>query len=140
MDKRSRTEQLMRTITERIWNAGDQDCIDDLVAEGFVDHVDVPGMESLSGRDKYRASVSLVRAAFPDYHEAIDLLLVDGDYAVSYVTITGTHTGELMGLPPTGKSVEYHSVGILRFTDGQVAERWGVGDTMTMLGQLGLLG
>jgi len=45
-----------------------------------------------------------------------------------------------MGLPPTGRKVDYNSIGILRFADGQVVERWGVGDALKQMQQLGLLG
>ena len=130
---------LMRRVTEEIWNGRRLDRIDELVSEQFVDHVDLP-VTPAGGRNRYRASVEAMHAAFPDYHEEIEFVVADADRAASYVTLTGTHEGELYGLPPTGKRVEYHSIGILRFEDGNVVERWGIGDSMTMMGQLGLLG
>ena len=132
-------ESLMRRVTEEIWNGRRLDVIDELVSEEFVDHVDMP-VTPEGGRLRYRASVEAMHAAFPDYHEEIEFVVADGDQAVSYVTLTGTHEGELYGLPPTGERVRYHSIGILRFEGGKVVERWGIGDSMTMMGQLGLLG
>jgi steroid delta-isomerase-like uncharacterized protein len=129
---------LMRRVTEEIWNNRRVDLVDELVAEDFVDHVDIP-VEPSGGRERYRASVEAIHVAFPDYHEQIEFVVVDADRAVSYVTLTGTHEGELFGVPPTGMRVEYHSIGILRFEDGRAVERWGIGDSMTMMGQLGLL-
>ena len=47
--------------------------------------------------------------------------------------ITGTHDGELMGLPPTGRTIDVHAMGILRFADGRVVERWGIADSLTQM-------
>jgi predicted ester cyclase len=49
----------------------------------------------------------------------------------------GTNTGEMMGMPPTGKTIDVLTIGMLRFKDGQAIERWGVHDTMVMMQQLG---
>lgn len=132
-------EALLRRITDEIWNLRRIELVDELVAEDFVDHVDMPGLPA-GGRARYRASVEAIHRAFPDYHEEIDFVVADADRAVSYVTLTGTHRGDLHGLPPTGKRVEYRAMGILRFANGRAIERWGVGDSLTMMGQLGLLG
>jgi len=59
---------------------------------------------------------------------------------VSYARVTGTHDGDFMGLPPTGRTVDFLVMGILRFANGQAVERWGIGDSLTMMEQLGLLG
>ena len=130
---------LMRRVTDEIWNNRRVDLVDELVAEDFVDHVELPIGPS-GGRARYRASVEATLAAFSDYHEEIEFVVADDETAVSYTTLTGTHDGDLFGLPPTGRRVEYHSIGILRFKDGRVVERWGIGDSMTMMGQLGMLG
>ena len=131
-------EALLRRITDEIWNRRRIELVDELIAEDFVDHVDMPGLPP-GGRARYRASVAATHRAFPDYHEAIDFVVADADRAVSYVTLTGTHQGDLYGLPPSGKRVEYRALGILRFANGQAVERWGIGDSLTMMGQLGLL-
>jgi predicted ester cyclase len=81
-----------------------------------------------------------VHDAFSDYHEEIEFIVADDDKAVSYVRNTGTHDGDLMGLPPTGRKFDIHSIGILRFADGQVVERWGFGDSLTQMQQIGQLG
>lgn len=132
------TKELVRRITDEIWNKGDLDLVDELVAEDFVDHIELPGLEG-SGRERYRQSVELVRRGFSDYHEEIALLVVEDDLAVSYSRLTGTHDGDLGGLPATGRAVDYCSCGILRLRDGVVVERWGVGDTAALFAQLGLL-
>jgi predicted ester cyclase len=64
-----------------------------------------------------------------------------GDKVVARVRATGTHEGELMGMPGTGKSVDVHLIDIMRFDeDGLVAEHWGVVDVLAMMQQLGVVG
>ena len=78
------------------------------------------------------------RAAFPDLRLDPEDVLVDGDKVVARARITGTHEGELMGMPPTGKSVDVQLIDIIRFgDDGLAHEHWGVFDLMAMMQQLG---
>jgi predicted ester cyclase len=130
----------MWRITEEIWNQNDLDLIDELIAEDLVDHVDLPGLEGGTGRTRYRASVELTRSAFADFQNPLDFVLGDGAFAVSYGRTTGTHTGEFMGIPPTGRSFDVPTFGILRFDEGRAVERWGFADNMAMMQQLGLTG
>lgn len=53
--------------------------------------------------------------------------------------VTGTHRGEYMGIPPTGRSVTYSEIIVFRFEDGRIAETWGVVDVLAQLRQLGAL-
>jgi predicted ester cyclase len=80
------------------------------------------------------------RTAFPDFRNPLDLIVAENDIAVSYGRNVGTNTGELVGMPPTGKTIDVLSVGMLRFKNGQAIERWGFSDSLTMMQQLGLLG
>lgn len=130
---------LMRRITSEIWDEGHVELIDELIAEDLVDHLDLPGLDG-RGRDRYRASVEMMRQAFPDFRNPLDLVVAEGDLAVSYGRMVGTNTGEMMGMPPTGKRIDVPVFGILRFKDGRAVERWGLGDLMAMSQQLGLLG
>jgi predicted ester cyclase len=99
----------------------------------------MPGLEG-TGRARYLESVRLTHTGFSDYNEEIEFVVADQDKAVSYARITGTHDGDLMGLPPTGRTIDVNSIGILRFADGQVVERWGLGDSLTQMQQLGVFG
>jgi len=136
---RVESEALLRRITEEIWNARRVDLIDELIAEDFVDHVDMPGLEG-TGRGRYLASVTVMHVAFSDYHEHVEFVVADDERAVSYVRLTGTHDGDLMGLAPTGRTVDFHAMGILRFAHGRAVERWGIGDSLVQMQQLGLMG
>jgi predicted ester cyclase len=133
------SKALLRRITDDIWTNGRLDLVDELVAEDFVDHVELSGLEG-NGRERYRASVVAIRSAFPDYREEILFLVGEGDVAVSYVRGSGTHKGSLYGIEPTGRRAEWQAMGALRFRDGQAVERWGVGDSLGMMQQLGVFG
>ncbi len=133
------SKALMWRITEEIWNNGRLELIDELIAEDLIDHVELAGLEG-SGRARYRASIELMRAAFPDYRNPLDLVIAEDAFAVSYGRSTGTHRGELFGIPPTGRTIDVPTFGILRFENGQAVERWGFADNLAMMQQLGLMG
>ena len=133
------SKALMWRITNEIWNEGRLELIDELIAEDLVDHVEAPGLEG-SGRSRYRASVEMARAAFPDYQNPLDFVFGEGAFAVSYGRNTGTHQGEFFGIPPTGRKIDVPTFGILRFENGQAVERWGLADNLAMMQQLGLMG
>jgi predicted ester cyclase len=133
------TARLLRLVTNEIWCGRRYELVDELISEDFIDHVEMPGLDE-TGRARYLASVRLTHNGFSDYHEEIEFLVADADKAVSYVRNTGTHDGEWMGLEPTGRTFDIHSIGIVRFADGQVVERWGFGDSLMQMQQLGLLG
>ena len=138
-DQTEESKALLRRITDEIWTGGRLELIDELVSDGFIDHVEMPGLES-TGRERYRASVEMVREAFPDYQEEIIWLVGEGDRAVSFVHGSGNHLGKLQGIEPTGRRAQWQAMGCLRFFDGQAVERWGVGDAITMMQQLGVFG
>ncbi len=82
----------------------------------------------------------MMRAGFPDFRNPIDFVVAEADIAVSYGRMTGHHTDELMGLPPTGRHIDVVTMGALRFSEGRAVERWGLADNMAMMQQLGLPG
>src|SRR5215472_14560311 len=74
----SESRELMRRITEEIWNNGRIELVDELIAEGLVDHVDIPGVET-TGRQRYYDSVVVSRTAFPDGRNPLDFIVADDD-------------------------------------------------------------
>jgi steroid delta-isomerase-like uncharacterized protein len=80
-----------------------------------------------------------LQRAFPDLHVTVEDLIEEGDKVVARNTVTGTHRGEYLRLPPTGKSVTYNEIFILRFVDGRIAETWGVVDVLSQLRQLSVI-
>lgn len=126
----------MRSAYDRI-NQGDIDGFAALLADDFVEHEETPGFPPT--KEGVREFFRMYRAAFPDLHMDAEDVLASGDKTVARVRATGTHRGELMGIPPTGKHVDVQLIDIMKFDDaGSVREHWGVMDTMSMMQQLGL--
>jgi steroid delta-isomerase-like uncharacterized protein len=111
--------------------------IDELVEPDAVIHTPLP-IEAAGAQLLKEVFVGLHRA-FPDLYITIEDLIEEGDKVVSRNTVTGTHQGEYMGIPPTGKSVIYNEIFILRFTSGRIAETWGVVDVFSQMKQLGVI-
>jgi steroid delta-isomerase-like uncharacterized protein len=126
----------MRSAYDRI-NQGDIDGFAALLADDFVEHEETPGFPPT--KEGVREFFRMYRAAFPDLHMDPEDVLASGDKTVARVRATGTHRGELMGIPPTGKHVDVQLIDIMQFDDaGSVREHWGVIDTMSMMQQLGV--
>ncbi len=92
-----------------------------------------PGIEGVKRQMLWLASV------FSDQRWEIHHLIGDGDLVAVHATHHGRHTGDLMGIPPTGREVAYRYVHILRYRDGKAVEHWGVRDDATLMRQLGVM-
>jgi predicted ester cyclase len=111
--------------------------IDEIVEPDVSFHAPVP--TGATGTQALKQVWPVLLRAFPDLHVTIEDLIEEGDKVVSRQTVTGTHQGEYMGLPPTGKSVTYNEIFICRFVNGRIAEIWGVVDVLSQMKQLGLI-
>ena len=130
-------EATMRRLYELI-NAGDIDGFGEHVADEFVEHEETPGFEP--SKEGVKQMFHMYRAAFPDLRMETEDVLASGDKVVARVRATGTHQGEFMGIPATGKSVDVQVIDIMRFgEDGLVREHWGLFDALGMLQQLGAI-
>jgi steroid delta-isomerase-like uncharacterized protein len=129
----SRAEEVLAGIYEAI-NTGNLALLEKFVAPDYVEH-----SEGFQGVERFQQQITAFRAAFPDLHVSIDDLLADGDRFASRTTVTGTHTGDLMGMPPTGKQISVEAVDIGRIENGQATERWGGLNMYSMLTQLGVI-
>ena len=122
-------------------NTGDVELIsktiDEVVEPDALIHTPLP-IEATGAQALKQVWPMLLRG-LPDAHITIEDLIAEGDKVVSRNSVTGTHQGEYMGLPPTGKSVTYNEIFILRFVNGRVAETWGVVDVLSQLKQLGAI-
>ncbi len=118
-------------------SAGNLAVIDELVADDVVEHEEFPGLEP--NKEGVKQFFALFRAAFPDVRMEPHEMVAEGDLVSARVTITGTHQGEFMGIPPSGKRIEVETFDLLRIRDGQAAEHWGLIDAMTMMQQLGAM-
>jgi len=81
----------------------------------------------------------MFRRAFPDSYFTVEDMVAEGDKVATRKTFHGTHGGEFMGIPPSGRSVSMGLIDIVRISDGRVVEHWSMGDTLGMMQQLGVI-
>ena len=84
--------------------------------------------------------MELTRRAFSDFQNPMEFVVGEGDIAISVGRNTGTHDGDLMGIPPTGKRANVTGLSIDKIQDGKVVESWNEWDNAGMMQQLGLVG
>ena len=125
----------VRVLHARLLGERDEAIVDELFAPGFVSHNMPP--ELPQGVDGVKAFFGMFRDAFPDVDVTIDELVADGDRAAVATTTTGTHTGELLGVAPTGRRVSVTGIDLIRVDEsGRIAEHRGLTDTVGLLRQL----
>ena len=128
---------LSRRFVEEGWNQGNLAVFDEGNAPQYVDHGAAPGQGP--GAEGYKQAVQMTRAGFPDLHITIEDMIAEGDRVVTRWTARGTHQGEYMGIPPTGKSVEIGGVNIGRVENGKFVENWAYSDQLVLMQQLGVI-
>jgi steroid delta-isomerase-like uncharacterized protein len=123
-------------MLDAIWNRRDLSVLDTKVTEDHLDH-DADGDEI--GRDAMAQGSQVYLDAFPDLHMSFDDQIADGDRVVTRWTGSGTHLGELHGIPPTGRAAQISGIYIHRLSGGMVAETWASFDRLGLLQQLGVI-
>jgi steroid delta-isomerase-like uncharacterized protein len=122
-------------------NTGDlevtSEAIDEFVETDALIHTPLP-IEA-TGAQRLKEVFGRLHRAYPDLHVTVEDVIAEGDKVVSRNSVTGTHQGEYMGIPPTGKSVTYNEIFIVRFVNGRIAETWGVVDVLSQMRQLGAI-
>jgi steroid delta-isomerase-like uncharacterized protein len=111
--------------------------IDEVVEPDVLIRTPVP--VGATGAQALKQVWATLLRAFPDLHVTVEDLIAEGDKVVSRNTVTGTHRGEYMGIPPTGRTVTYNEIFIFRFVNARVAETWGVVDVLAQMRQLGAI-
>lgn len=127
----------MRRSYELI-SEGDIDGFGRLLAAGFVEHQEAPGLPPT--KEGVLELFRGYRAAFPDLRMEPEEVIASGDRTVARVRVSGTQDGDFMGMPPSGRRAEVKLIDIMRFDDaGLITEHWGVADMLSLLHQLGLI-
>ena len=116
-------------------NQGNLDALFELLAPGYVSHYTTGD----SSREQNKKSWPTLWTAFPDICFTMEHMVAEGDKVAFRETVTGTHKGEFMGIPPTGKKVETINTCIIRIADGKFAEGWATLDTLRLMQQLGAI-
>jgi steroid delta-isomerase-like uncharacterized protein len=130
-------KDLNRRFSEEVLNTGNVAAIDAFVAPDVTIHM--PGQPSVRGREAFKQLAAAYFTAFPDFHETTEDEIAAGDKVARRVTWRGTHRGELMGLPPTGREVTVSGMRIFHIADDKIAEEWAVDDALGMMQQLGMI-
>ena len=128
---------LTQRFIDEVFNQGNLATLDELVDDGFVEHEEFPGISA--DKAGLKTFVTTLRDAFPDLRFEIVAMVADGDEVWIQNISRGTHKGEWMGIPATGKSIEVQAIDRVRVRDGRMVEHWGVTDVMTMMQQLGVV-
>ena len=120
-------------------NGGDAEfiskMIDDIAEPGVTNHTPVEA----TGAQVLKELFARIHRVFPDLKVTVEDMIEEGDKVAGQNTLTGTHHGEYMGLPPTGKIITYNEIIIFRFVNGRIAETWGVVDVFSQMKQLGMI-
>ncbi len=128
---------IMRRLIEEGFNKGDLELFDELVAPDFVNRSAPPGVPAT--REGWKQLSSMLRAGFPDVQFHIEDEIAEGDLVTTRFTGHGTHQGELMGIPATGKEATFSGINIARIAGGKVVERWEEFDMLSVMVQLGVV-
>jgi steroid delta-isomerase-like uncharacterized protein len=130
-------KEIARRLVEDPWRSKLDEIIE-LVDDEYVAHA--PGIaEPIRGKDGFRAFVDAYLTAFPDGNIVVDEQIAEGDRIATRWTARGTNTGELMGMPATGKQVVIPGITITRIVNGKSVEGWSSWDTLSLVQQLGLV-
>ncbi|MGH2954469.1 MAG: ester cyclase [Solirubrobacterales bacterium] len=131
-------QEIARRIPEEGFGGGNFDLFDEHVAEDYVGH-DPVDEEDSRGVEALKERASGYRTAFSDLNVAVEECFGEGDLVCTRWTASGTHDGELFGMPPTGKSMRIEGLSIDRFENGKVVETWDNWDALGMMQQLGAI-
>jgi len=129
--------ELVRSITERGLNHGDLSFVDEVFSPDYVAHA--RGLELPAGPGAFKAAVSFWRQSFPDFHTEIEQMIGQGEFVASRFSTTGTHTGQLGKVPPTGQRFTVSGVDLHRVVAGKVVESWISDDMPRILMEIGVL-
>jgi predicted ester cyclase len=134
---REANHALMRRFIDEVWNKGNVAVADEI----FHPEASSPSAPTLPlGAEGVTFIVNMMRNAFSDYWMEITHIVAEDDRVAARFRQGGTHDGDLMGIAPTGKKVEWTEIGILRIADGKVVESWYDVDMLGLMGQLGVGG
>jgi steroid delta-isomerase-like uncharacterized protein len=132
----SENKARVRRFYEEAWDRGKLDVIDELFAEDYVRH-DLRPAQALPGPDGMKRITADFRAAFPDLHFDVEIVIAEDEFVAARWTAMGTHTGRWGTVEPTGRTARFSGVNIFRFENGKVSELWNHRDDLGLMEQVG---
>jgi steroid delta-isomerase-like uncharacterized protein len=130
---------IVKRVIDEVWNRRNLDAVDELYAAGYTDRSPgvPPGMES--GPEGVKQFVAMFTGGFPDAKGGVEEVIAEGDKVVVRWTGSGTHEGEFMGVPASGKHVTFSGTSTYRIANGQIAEEWTHFDGLGLMTQIGAI-
>jgi|SRR5579859_2477542 len=126
-----------RRFLDDILNHNDLAAIPEVIAPNWVNNDE--SLPPLRGHDGARQLVMIFRGGLPDFHLTTEDLLAEDDKVAFHCVATGTHTGELMGVPATGKAVRVTVTGVLHLAGGKLVENRVNFDALGLMQQIGVV-
>jgi steroid delta-isomerase-like uncharacterized protein len=130
-------KQIYKQYIEEFLQKGDIAAADRFIANDVVTHDGMPGQAD--GLEGVKQTFKVLRTAFPNLHVQVEDIIAEGDKVVGRFVVSGTHTGDFMGMPATSKTFTYDEIVIVRFKNGKIVEHWAEMDSMGMMQQLGMM-
>ena len=130
---------IARRFIEEAFNKGNLDVLDELIAPDYVTHDPLVPPDLPPGPEGVRQLVSMYRSAFPDVRLTVEDQVAEGDKVVTRWSGRGTHDGDFVGVPATGKQGTTTGISLERISGGKIAETWVNWDTLGLMQQLGAI-
>ena len=134
----SEGESIARRLVDELWGQRNPEVLDEIIAPEFVLHD--PSLPDLpKGPEGARQYYEMFVTAFPDIQVTNDKVIASGDHVAALWSARGTHDGNAMGIPPTGRQVTITGQALYRVSNGQIVEEWVHADMVGLLKQLGAI-
>jgi steroid delta-isomerase-like uncharacterized protein len=129
-------KKLNEYFYDEVFRRRNVDAVDELLTDDFMEHIPAPGQ----GTDRQAAKgfIGQMLQAFPDLDLTIENQIAEGDTVAAVATMTGTHKGDFLGAPATGRQVSVTFMDTARVRDGKFSDHWGLVDLPTLMEQMGV--
>jgi steroid delta-isomerase-like uncharacterized protein len=135
-DLSTEAKKIIHRWFDEVWNEGKENVIDELMHPQIVGYGLTPDGSPV-GVTEFKVFYHNLRSAFPDVHVAVEDAFEEGNKIAMRLTITGTHTGEGLGFPPTNKPISVSGMVMSELQNGQIIRAWNLVDNLSMMQQLG---
>jgi len=132
---------IVRRWFDEVVSQGNIELVDEICMQCVPSFVVIQGVADPppQGLEGVKGLIGVLRTAFPDLKFTIEGPIAEGDQVATRLTVRGTHLGEFMGIPATGKQMAVSGVSIWRLADGKLVNEWVNWDSLAMMQQLGVV-
>jgi steroid delta-isomerase-like uncharacterized protein len=132
--KQDQNRMLIERFYHEMWNRFDKSIVPEILTEDLQFRGSLG--QTKSGHGEFGEYVDFIQRAFPDFSNEIEEIISEGDKAFARLTYRGTHRGEVFGIAPTGRRIQYAGAAVFKFREGRIAEVWVLGDVYGLIAQL----